>query len=146
MKNRTYRYFKGRPLYPFGYGLSFTRFRYSKPITSTTPLVPGKPVIVSTKVTNTGDMDGDEVVQLYITRNKAEGPIRALKGFHRIHLARGESRKVQFLLDSDAMKSVLPDGKRRVLSGKLFIWIGGGQPSMEERRRSAGGLSEISVN
>lgn len=146
MKNRTYRYFKGRPLYPFGYGKSFTRFRYAKPLTSTRRLVPGRSVIVSTKVTNTGDMDGDEVVQLYITRHEAEGPIRALKGFQRIHLARGESRNVQFLLDSDAMSSVLPDGRRRVLSGKLFIWIGGGQPNMEERRLSAGGLSEISVN
>src|SRR6476659_6433825 len=87
MKGRTYRYFKGEALYPFGYGLSYTRFSYGKAKVSRPKLAAAGSVSVSAEVTNTGAMDGDEVVQLYLSHpGKAGAPVRALQGFQRIHL------------------------------------------------------------
>src|SRR4029077_19973389 len=88
MKNRTYRYFTGQPLYPFGYGLSYTSFAYRNPV-----VTPGKEVKVSVEVENTGGRDGDEVVQLYLT-----APVRALAGFRRIALKPKQRRTVEFTL------------------------------------------------
>jgi beta-glucosidase len=68
MAGRTYRYFGGEALYPFGYGLSYTTFKYGKPALSAAKLKAGQPLKVSVEVTNAGGRDGDEVVQLYVTR------------------------------------------------------------------------------
>ena len=84
---------------------------------------------VSVDVTNSGGMDGDEVVQLYVARPGVEGaPIRALQGFKRIHLARGETRRVEFALADRALSVVAADGTRRIDPGRVEAWIGGGQP------------------
>jgi beta-glucosidase len=84
---------------------------------------------VSVDVTNSGGMDGDEVVQLYVARRGVDGaPIRALQGFRRIHLARGETRRVDFPLAGRALSVVAADGTRRVGPGQVEVWIGGGQP------------------
>ncbi len=100
MKGRTYRYFEGKPLYPFGYGLSFTRFNYDGVTVSKSMVAPHDTVLVNVAMGNTGDVDGDEVVQLYVRRtDMSQGePLKSLKGFKRVHLAKGVSTTVQIPL------------------------------------------------
>lgn len=129
MENRTYRYFKGGVLYPFGHGLSYTTFKYDNldvPSTAT----PGKDMVVKVNVTNTGARDGDEVVQLYTTHKNIEGrtPIRALKGFQRISLKAGESKTVSFTLKPRDVMITDSTGKAVDPSGNVEISVGGGQP------------------
>lgn len=128
MAGRTYRYFAGKPLYPFGHGLSFTRFTYAKPVLGTARLKPGQPLDVAIDVTNAGDRDGAEVVQLYVRRPVPGAPLRALKGFQRVPLKRGETRTVHFTLDGDAFAVIDEKGDRTVPAGAAELWIGGGQP------------------
>jgi beta-glucosidase len=99
---RTYMYFKGEPLYPFGYGLSFTTFAYSNLRSSTARLARDGQVTVSVKVRNTGKWDGQEVVQLYVEHmgSKVERPIKELKGFQRVFLKAGETKTVQIPLQA----------------------------------------------
>jgi beta-glucosidase len=129
MTNRTYRYFKGDALYPFGYGLSYTTFKYEllkMPATSST----GKKVNVSVKVTNTGKRAGEEVVQLYVSnQNKTiYSPIKALKGFKRILLKAGESKLLSFQLTPEDLSTVNDKGALIQSKGKIMISVGGGQP------------------
>ena len=128
MKNRTYRYFTGTPLYTFGFGLSYTHFRYDDASVDADGSADGT-VHVSAKVTNVGKVAGDEVAQLYISHPNVEGaPIRALCGFERIHLDSGESRVVHFAVGERELSLVDSDGVRRLLPGEVDFWIGGGQP------------------
>lgn len=126
MNNRTYRYFTGQPLYPFGYGLSYTTFKYSS-LDISAANQNGQ--IVKVMVTNTGSRAGDEVVQLYLN-NKREfvTPIRALKGFKRIYLEPGESKTVEFVLTSNELSVVSPSGGHIPMKGDVLISVGGGQP------------------
>jgi beta-glucosidase len=128
MAGRTYRYFKGEALYPFGYGLSFTRFAYAAPVVERASLTAGETAAVTVSVTNTGDRDGAEVVQLYVSRPGSVGPIRALQGFQRVVLKAGETRQVRFALDARALSVVDAAGARSVEPGRVDLWIGGGQP------------------
>ena len=189
MANRTYRYLTEQPLYPFGYGLSYSTFSYSSPeataglaayaetIASTdgadgryhpipnnellknrqapsnapavsasdppapearhipststpTTTFPGdSPITVTTRVTNTSRLPGDEVVELYISHPNSEGaPIRALAGFQRIHLNAGASQIVSFLLTPRELSTVTPAGQRQVPAGPIDLWLGSGQP------------------
>ena len=97
MKNRTYRYFDGTPLYPFGYGLSYTTFSFSDLKLSTSSLNAGDPLNVEATVTNKGKIPGDEVAELYLSFPKVPGaPNIALRGFQRVHLDPGASQKLQF--------------------------------------------------
>ena len=129
MKGKTYRYFKGSPLYEFGYGLSYTHFRYSG-LRLSQQIATGDSVEVRLVVANQGDCDGDEVVQLYVRHEDgdADQPIRSLKGFQRIHLKKGEKREVRFLLDGESLSTVLADGRRVVAPGVVAISVGGSQP------------------
>jgi len=129
MNGRTYRYFTGAPLYPFGHGLSYTSFRYAAPKLSTARLKAGDPLTVTVNVTNSGAMDSDEVVQLYVSHPGVAGaPVRTLQGFERVHLKRGETRPVTFTLDARRLSVVDAAGERRVDPGKVELWVGGGQP------------------
>lgn len=94
MKGRTYRYFEGEPLYPFGYGLSYTTFSY-RDLKAPAEARAGSPVKVSVEVENSGKRAGDEVVQLYI---KYPGVVRELQGFERVSLQPGERRAVEFAI------------------------------------------------
>ncbi|MGZ5190139.1 MAG: glycoside hydrolase family 3 C-terminal domain-containing protein, partial [Flavisolibacter sp.] len=129
MKNRTYRYFTGLPLYGFGYGLSYTSFRYDQ---LQLPLKAGinSKMQVSVRVTNTGKMDGEEVVQLYVsnTAKKMNTPVRSLKGFTRISLKAGESRIVSFDLKPEDLSIIGDDGNALPVSGKVMLSVGGSQP------------------
>lgn len=135
MNNRTYRYFKGEPLYPFGYGLSYTNFTYSDLRTAAT-LSPGKNVTVSARVTNSGAKDGEEVVQLYVAPKNEPQLVRALKGFKRIALKAGESKVVSFTLTPQDLSTMSTSGKTIPMSGKITISIGGGQPDVKIKTSS----------
>jgi beta-glucosidase len=129
MKGRTYRYFTGEPLWPFGYGLSYTSFTYSGLNLQQSGINAGDPLNASVTVTNTGKVAGDEVVQLYLKFPDVAGaPIRALRGFQRIHLEPGASQKVDFHLNSRDLSMVTESGDIIVAQGKYTISIGGGQP------------------
>ena len=129
MEGRTYRYFKGKPLYPFGYGLSYTKFSYSILTLPQTTINAGDPLVAEATVTNTGDREGDEVVQVYLTFPDLPGaPLRALRGFRRIHLKPGESQQVEFQLKDRDLMMVTTDGDPIIPQGKYTISIGGGQP------------------
>jgi beta-glucosidase len=129
MKNRTYRYFTGKPLFGFGYGLSYTSFRYDQ---LQTPAAngSGKSMQVSVRVTNTGKKAGDEVVQLYIVNQNTaiKTPLKALKGFQRVALKPAESRVVRFTLSPEDLSYVDANGQRKSLTGTVQIAIGGSQP------------------
>ncbi len=131
MKGRTYRYFEGKPLYPFGYGLSYTTFSYgSLMLPRRKALKAGDPLTAEATVTNTGEREGDEVVQLYLSfPNVAGAPIRALRGFKRIHLKPGESQKVGFELKERDLSMVTQAGKPIIAKGTYSVAIGGGQPN-----------------
>ncbi|HXW57506.1 MAG TPA: glycoside hydrolase family 3 C-terminal domain-containing protein [Candidatus Cybelea sp.] len=129
MKGRTYRYFEGEPLWPFGYGLSYTTFNYSGLTLPNAPIRAGDPLDVSVTVTNTGKLAGDEVVQLYLKFPDVPGaPIRALRGFERIHLGPGGSQEVKFHLKDRDLSMVTDIGNIIVAQGRYTMSIGGGQP------------------
>jgi beta-glucosidase len=142
MAHRTYRYFNGPVLYPFGYGLSYTTFSYTDPRVSSARVRATDSVTVSVDVTNTGAMDGDEVVQLYATHPDVPGaPARALVGFQRVHLTRGQTRRVQFTLRDRELSVVDPQGIRRIVPGSVQLWMGGGQPASHEGVAHAPGVA-----
>lgn len=127
MEGRTYRYFKGEVLYPFGHGLSYTRFDYRAPALAAASVAAGQPVKVSVEVANSGARDGDEVVQLYLAK-PGDPANPTLAGFSRVHLAAGASTKVSLALDARALSSVDAAGERRVIPGVYTLYLGGGQP------------------
>ena len=129
MAKRTYRYFDGEPLYPFGYGLSYTSFGYSNAKVDRESVSPTDAVTISAEVANTGAMPGDEVVELYVTHSGIPGaPIRSLAGFQRVHLDRGAHKIISFTLRDRDLSIVDESGKRRIVPGTVNVWIGGGQP------------------
>ncbi len=129
MEGKTYRYFAGEPLYEFGYGLSYSTFEYTvKDIP--TSAKPGDKITVSVDVKNTGAMDGDEVVQLYVSlpNSKLKHAIRSLQGFKRVHLKAGETKTVEFKLEPWQIAARDKDNFAIVEAGKVNISIGGKQP------------------
>jgi beta-glucosidase len=129
MANRTYRYFNGKPLYPFGYGLSYTTFSYSGLNIPTQAVSAGQPVGADVTVANNGKVPGDEVVQVYLKFPDVKGaPKIALRGFQRIHLEPGASQKVHFDLKPRDLGIVTEDGHPIIAQGEYTIGIGGGQP------------------
>jgi beta-glucosidase len=138
MKGRTYRYFDGEPTYPFGYGLSYTRFGYGAPSLSAATLKAGEDLVVEAQVANVGDRAGDEVVQAYLTpptpadyrgRQADRLLLRTLVGFDRVTLKPGERGKVRFVLSPRDLSQVGRSGARAVVPGRYTLFVGGGQPS-----------------
>jgi len=125
MEGRTYRYFKGEPLYPFGYGLSYTTFGYSNLKCSETSGTQS-PVNLTLDVKNTGNTDGEEVVQLYISNKTATSivPITSLKGFQRVFLKKGEQKTISFTLNPEAFSITNTDAQQVVEPGRFVITIG----------------------
>lgn len=144
MKGRTYRYFSGEPLYPFGYGLSYTSFAYGRPVLSKASVHAGDAVEVSVDVRNSGSRDGDEVVQLYVSRKADGAPVRSLRGFQRVHLKAGESRTVSFKVEAMDMSVVDAEGRRMLPAGTVDLWIGGGQPGGP--KPAAGAAAKLTVS
>jgi beta-glucosidase len=142
MENRTYRYFTGRPLYPFGYGLSYTTFAYRNLTVDPPQVKPGEAVTVRVEVENTGARSGDEVVQLYLQDSQASLPVPRLQlqGFTRIHLEPGEKRTVEFTLSGEQMKFADEDGNWILEDGQFRIWVGGRQPDLDSAMQPEGVL------
>jgi beta-glucosidase len=129
MKGRTYRYFTREPLYPFGYGLSYTNFDYSNLSFDKNSVSAKDDVVASVDVKNTGSMASDEVVEIYLAHPNAKGaPLRALAGFKRVHLEAGETQKVQITIPNRNLSFVDETGARRIAPGTVQVWAGGGQP------------------
>jgi len=129
MKNRTYRYFTGQPLYPFGYGLSFSAFAYSGLKLSNPDLQAGDPLAVEVDVKNTSERSGDETVELYLNFPKLAGaPLRALRAFARIHLDAGAVQHVKLPLQQRDLSYVNEAGDRLISAGDYIVTVGGGQP------------------
>jgi beta-glucosidase len=127
MAGRTYRYFDGEVLYPFGYGLSYSDFEYNNLKITPDQIIDGKDISVSIEVKNVSPNDGDEVVQVYITDNEASFPIplRSLKAFKRIHLKAGQNERVTFNLKSDDFGLYDNDMQRLVEPGDFTVMVGG---------------------
>jgi beta-glucosidase len=129
MNNRTYRYFRGTPLYPFGYGLSYTTFSYSDLTLPKNAIKAGDPLVVEVTVTNSGKRDGDEVAQVYLSfPNVAGAPLRALRAFKRIHLKAGEAQKLRLELNERDLSIVSEAGEPIIAEGQYSVSVGGGQP------------------
>jgi beta-glucosidase len=128
MARRSYRYFDGQPLFPFGHGLGYSTFAYSD-LKVEERVEAGQALVVEAQVANTGAHDGDEVVQVYLTFPKLPGaPLRALRAFSRVHLKAGERQAVRFTLHDRELSHVSLDGVHLVRAGKYGISVGGGQP------------------
>ncbi len=126
MNTRTYRYFKGPVLYPFGHGLSYTQFAYTTPTLSAAKVKAGDMVKVNVNVRNTGRRDGDEVVQLYLAKpDDKANPV--LADFRRVHLKAGASASVSMAIDARALSQVDAQGARKVVPGQYTLHVGGGQ-------------------
>jgi beta-glucosidase len=144
MKGRTYKYFSGEALYPFGYGLSYTSFQYDE-LKANNEIKIGESMPLSVTVKNTGKMAGDEVVQVYLSsKNGVPGtPLRTLAGYKRIHMQPGESKTVNIMVRPDAFATFTAAGKREILPGNFEISVGGGQPGM--RIKISSGILQTSV-
>lgn len=139
MKGRTYRYMKAEPMFPFGFGLSYTTFTYSNLKLSKATVEKSQSLEAELTVSNTGKVASDEVVQLYLTHlpGGENVPVYSLKGFKRIHLAAGASQKVKFEITPDMMKEVNEDGESVLNNGEIKVSIGGSLPSQRSQELGA---------
>ncbi|MDG1805143.1 glycoside hydrolase family 3 C-terminal domain-containing protein [Flavicella sp.] len=148
---RTYMYFKGDALYPFGYGLSYTDFEIEKVVLDVKTLKPEQYVTVTATVKNTGNVDGDEVVQVYIKDGKSskKKPIKALKGFERVSVASGASKTVEIKIPYEAFAYYnVAAEKFKVKAGKFQILVGNSSDAISEVKTlkvEAGSIPEIKV-
>jgi len=123
MKGRTYRYMTEKPLYPFGFGLSYTSFVFESIALSASSISSGGKITAAVTVNNTGKHDADEVVQIYITREgrSEDEPISSLKNFRRVFIPAGKSEKIEFTLDSAAFETVNAQGEYKLIPGGYFV-------------------------
>ena len=133
MQGRTYRYFKGEPLYPFGFGLSYTKFKYDNLRLSSSTVKTGDGLTVSADVQNVGARDGDDVAQLYISHQGASVPvaIRELAGINRIFLKAGEKRTISFEVSAEQLSVIDDRGRRIEEPGEFLVTVGGKQPGFK---------------
>jgi beta-glucosidase len=142
MKGRTYRYFGGEPLYPFGYGLSYTNFEYSNLSFDKSNVGASDDLVASVDVKNSGKMASDEVVQLYVTHPGVDGaPLRSLAGFKRVRVAAGATEHVLVSVPNRNLSIVDADGVRKIVPGEVQVWVGGGQPVARDGLAKPAGVS-----
>jgi beta-glucosidase len=129
MAKRTYRYFTGVPLWGFGYGLSYSSFKWSNVTLSTAKLAAGEPLTVDADVKNTGSMKGDAVSEIYLkTPASATAPLHALVGFVRTPLGAGQQQHIHVVIAPRSLSTVTADGKRSIEAGEYSVFVGGSQP------------------
>lgn len=148
MRGRTYRYLAEKPLYGFGFGLSYTTFAYSNLKVPSGTVRAGDAVSVECDVKNTGTMAGDEVVEVYLTQPKGyETPLRALAGFKRVHLGADESGHVNITIDPRSLGQVDEKGNRVITPGEYTVSVGGAQPqdavSVQTAKFKVAGKTEL---
>jgi beta-glucosidase len=142
IQGRTYRYFRGEPLYPFGFGLSYTSFAFSNLKFEKSSLGASDDLTATVDVTNTGKVASDEVVQAYVTHSGHEGaPLRSLAAMRRITLQPGDTRSVALQIPNRNLSFVGPDGTRRIVPGELSVWVGDGQPVTRAGLSKAAGIA-----
>jgi beta-glucosidase len=127
MAGRTYRFFKGKPLYPFGYGLSYSTFKYSDMKENKNIVKPTDTVTISVNVKNTGEYNGDDIVELYVKNLHAKDPrlIKSLKGFNHVSIDKGEMKTVNISLPINSLKSYDEQKKDYIVEpGKYELQIG----------------------
>jgi beta-glucosidase len=134
---RTYRYFTGKPLWGFGYGLSYSKFTYGPVKLSAETLKAGDPMTATVTVTNAGKAAGDEVVEAYLKTPQEGGPIQSLVGFDRVTLDPGASKEVTLKIAARSLSSVDDQGNRSILAGKYTLTVGGAQPQETEAKSEA---------
>jgi len=137
-KGRTYRYFTGKPLWGFGYGLSYSAYKYGPVKLSAETVKAGDPLTATVTVTNTSAVAGDEVVEVYLKTPQAGGPIHSLVGFERVNLGAGQSKDVTIAIDPRSISSVDDKGNRAILAGKYLLIVGGAQPQETQAKSEAG--------
>ena len=147
MKGRTYRYMTAEPLYPFGFGLSYTTFAYSGLTLSKRSVRRGEAVVAEVTVTNTGKFTSDEVAELYLTHENAgdSAALFALKGFRRVSLAPGDSTRVRFVLTPEQLSVVDANGKQEEPAGKIRISVAGSLPTARSVELGAAKAVEAEV-
>jgi beta-glucosidase len=137
MKGRTYRYFMGKPLWGFGYGLSYSTFKYGPVKLTTDSVKAGDALTATVSVTNVGTAGGDEVVEAYVKTPQAGGPVHSLVGFERVTIAGGTSKEVTLRIDPRSLSSVDDQGNRAILPGKYTLTLGGAQPDETQTKSAA---------
>ena len=144
MKNRTYRYFTGEPLFAFGFGLSYTTFAYSK-LQLKDKINQGDSLKVIVNVKNTGKIAGDEVVELYLSNlgTAVPAPLHALKAFKRISILPGETKAVVLSVPPEAFSIIDNNNKRVILPGKFQVFVGGRQPDHKAVKAEPGILKTV---
>ena len=145
MKERTYRYISSKPLYPFGYGLSYTDFSFNDLHLDREEIAADESLTVSVKVKNNGDLDADEVVQLYVSVPDPDGiqPRWSLKNFTRLTLEKGSGSEVSFKLNSQTLEQFNQEGEAEVIPGEYRVYVGNGSPG---KRSKELGVQVISAN
>lgn len=142
MKGRTYHYFTGEPLYPFGYGLSYTTFAFNNLRFDQDVLSANDDLVASVEVTNTGRTASDVIVQLYLSRPGVDGAsVRSLVGMHRVSLNPGENKSVSIEVPNRNLSVVTSDRTRKIIPGELQIWVGDGQPVARAGLAKAAGVA-----
>jgi beta-glucosidase len=134
---RTYRYFTGKPLWGFGYGLSYTMFTYGPVKLSADALKAGDPITATVTVTNSGVVAGDEIVEAYLKTPQMDGPIHSLAGFERVNIPAGRSKDVTITLDPRTLSTVDDQGNRSILPGKYTLTLAGAQPQDAQSKSEA---------
>jgi len=135
MAGRTYRYSKKEPLFPFGYGLSYTSFSYSK-LSAPKSLKAGEELSISVEVKNTGKRDGEEVVEVYLSRPDSASPVNPLRwlaAYQRLFLRAGEKQKITLTIRPQELATYDAEGNRIIETGKLIVSVGGQQPGFSGR-------------
>ncbi len=147
MTGKTYRYFKGEPLYEFGYGLSYTSFKYGN-LEIPESLEAGNDVTVQVDVENTGDVKGEEVVQVYVQNPNADefNPHKTLAAFERVSFEPGEKKTLIFKISKEQLSTVNKQGDKVVEPGEYEISVGGAQPSKDRIEKSSVVLKKINVS
>jgi len=135
---RTYRYYSAKPLWGFGYGLSYSKFTYGQVKLSSDTVKAGDPITATVTVTNAGQVNGDEVVEAYLKTPQKDGPIHTLAGFNRVNIPAGESRQVTISIDPRTLSSVDDQGNRAILAGNYSLILVGAQPQEAQSKSEAG--------
>lgn len=146
MKGKTYRYFKGEPLYEFGYGLSYTTFKYSN-LEVPENIEAGKDFTIEVDVENTGMLGGEEVIQLYIQNPNADeyNPHKTLAAFERVAFAFEEKKKMTFKVGKEQLSIVDSKGQKVVEPGEYLISVGGTQPSDNGIKQNSVAVKKITI-